>query len=98
MTDDEKKQMSRLKQVVVPLVFPIDKQGTEVDSITVRRLKARDQIEVQNMENPALYFIAKATDLDPEEIQDLDLADYQAINEVLEAFMSARAPKSVKPV
>ena len=82
--------------VDVILAFPIRRDDdTTIDKITVRRPKVRDRMDVQRSKDSdpdkELKLVAKVTDLSPNEVEELDVADYAYIQEVLEGFFSARS-------
>lgn len=81
----------------VQLVVPIKIEGVETTEITVRRLKAKEQLEIADMDitdsKKARSMVCRSTGLSPDDVGELDGADYLAVNEVIESFLSARKSK-----
>ena len=75
----------------ITLQFPVTVEGVEVRSLMLRRPKVRDQLAAQSggseMEREIRLF-DNLTEQTPETIQDLDLKDYQALQEVFTGFLS----------
>ncbi len=75
----------------ISLQFPITINSVEVRSLILRRPKVRDQLAAQSggseMEREIRLF-ANLTEQTPEVIQDLDLKDYQALQEGFAGFLS----------
>lgn len=82
---------------VVQLVVPIKIEGVETTEVTVRRLKAKEQLEIADMDisdsKKARTMVCRSTGMSPDDVGELDGADYLAINEVIESFLSARKSK-----
>lgn len=74
----------------ITLKYPIQFEGGELKEISVRRPKVKDVTESKKgkAENSdqEIALIAKLSGLPPAAIEDLDLADYTAIQEVLQSF------------
>jgi hypothetical protein len=75
----------------ISLTFPIIIDGVEVKSLNLRRPKVKDQLAAQSggseMEREVNLF-ANLTEQTPETIKDLDLKDYQSLQEGFASFLS----------
>ena len=83
--------MSNETSKTISLQFPVSVEGVEVHSLIIRRPKVRDQLAAQSggseMEREIRLF-ANLTEQTPEVIQDLDLKDYQTLQEAFTGFLS----------
>lgn len=74
---------------IIHLMYPIlDGQGKEIKSLEMRRAKAKDLQEMQKQSSPweqEAYLLARLTGLVPEDIAELDIADYKTLQNELEA-------------
>lgn len=86
----------KLKSVTVNLEFPVMHDGKEIQSLTFRRMRAKDALIAEGEDNRAragyLLFAALAG-VDPAVIEELDVDDLEAIGEAVVPLMgkSARA-------
>ncbi len=75
----------------VKLTDGIDVDGTLTYSITVRKPKVKDLLNAERQskgESDAnVRFLANLTDLTPDQIGELSIADYKKLNEVLAGFL-----------
>ncbi len=83
--------MSLDQTKTISLTFPITVEGVEVRSLLLRRPKVKDQLAAQSggseMERE-IHLFANLTEQTPETIQDLDLKDYQSLQEAFTSFLS----------
>lgn len=77
----------------VKLEHPIQLEGGELAEITIRRPKVRDARDARTKHaNPAdqeIALLAKLSGLPPAAIEDLDMADYAKLQEVLTGFFGS---------
>lgn len=77
------------------LAVPTVLAGVMTDTVTVHRLKVRDRLEIQKSKtadaDKEAALVAKALQLSMDDVEELDIADFLAIQEILEGFFSARA-------
>lgn len=78
----------------IELDFPIkDGQGNEIKVLNIRRAKAKDLRRMQQKENAAdqeFFLIAQLTGLVPEDIDELDVADYTKVQTALTEMMKGK--------
>ncbi|MBR9983024.1 MULTISPECIES: phage tail assembly protein [unclassified Wolbachia] len=76
----------------IKLTEPIKIDGTLVSELTLRRPKVRDRLAVERMGNSdaekEVALIANLASISREAVEELDLADYSKIQEVLQGFLS----------
>ncbi|TQV72732.1 phage tail assembly protein [Exilibacterium tricleocarpae] len=74
------------------LTYPIDSNGGRLEELTMRRPKVRDRLAAEkiqgNQADKEVRFIANLCEVAPEEIEELDMADYARIQAVLSDFLS----------
>lgn len=77
------------------LVVPVELAGVVTDTVTVHRLKVRDRLDIHRDKSSEaekeVKLVAKSLQLSVDDVEELDIADYMAIQEILEGFFSARA-------
>jgi len=82
----------------ITLTEKITVDNKDIQKITLRRPKVRDRLAVERMgqsdAEKEVALIANLADLPKETIEELDLADYNKIQEVLQDFLLASAPKT----
>ena len=82
----------------ITLTEKITIDNKDIQKITLRRPKVRDRLAVERMgqsdAEKEVALIANLADLPKETIEELDLADYNKIQEVLQDFLLASAPKT----
>ena len=75
----------------VKLNYPIMCEGIEVDTIHLRRPKARDLKKMEKTKggevSQSIDLIADLAEMPPSAIEDLDAADFQKIGEVVSGFL-----------
>jgi hypothetical protein len=83
----------KLKSVTVELEFPVTFEGHEIASLTFRRMKARDALAGEDIENEvrAGYAIfATLAGVDIAVIEELDLEDLAKVSEEVKPLMGKR--------
>ena len=82
----------------IALTEKITVDNKDIQEITLRRPKVRDRLAVERMgqsdAEKEVALIANLADLPKETIEELDLADYNKIQEVLQDFLLASVPKT----
>jgi len=75
------------------LIIPVTFEGVEHNTITIRRIKAKDlrafKQESQDI-GEILSLIGKLSGWPPEGVDELDQADLEAISEIIAGFSKAR--------
>jgi len=78
--------------VTIKLAYPINISGRSLDEISLRRPKVRDRLASErqsgNEAEKEIRFIANLCELAPDEIEELDMADYVRVQEALAGFFS----------
>lgn len=85
----------------VTLAYPVTVDGARVEMLRLRRPKARDYLTVSRLKDlsPAeqeMRLIANLAEVTPETIEDLDFADYLAVQEVLKGFSQPGGHQATK--
>ena len=83
----------------VHLVVPITVNGVTVSKITLRRPKVSDRKAASTIaddDERVLFMLSRLTNLMPEDFEDMDLADFNAVGEKIESFLKARSKPSTK--
>lgn len=83
----------KLTSVTVPLEYPVEFDGREIKSLTFRRMKARDALAGEGIENDvrAGYAIfAVLAGVDVAVIEDLDIEDLAKVGEEVAPLMGKR--------
>lgn len=83
----------KLKNVTVDLDFPVEFDGREIKSLTFRRMKARDALAGEGIENEvrAGYAVfAALAGVDIGVIEELDLEDLAKVSEEVAPLMGKR--------
>lgn len=74
----------------ITLDYPITINGAQVTRIRLRRPKTRDTLIARKMKGDSaeqeIALIANLSELSPEDVQELDVADYRKVQQALEAF------------
>jgi hypothetical protein len=74
----------------IELQFPIDFEGGKLAKIELRRPKVADVVKarkgLKDEAEQEVALIAKLSGLPPAAIEDLDIADYKKLQEVLSGF------------
>lgn len=73
------------------LQYPIQSEGTTLDTLTLRRPKARDLKLMETTKGgdiqKSVMLIANLAAISPKAVEDLDAADFQKVNEVVASFL-----------
>ena len=77
----------------INLSYPINSShGAEINELRMRRPKVRDRLVAEkmsgNQSEKEVRFIANLCELAPEDIEELDMADYNKIQTALSGFLS----------
>ena len=93
---------STKREVKIELLLPIKVGGVEVAELTARRLKLRDRIGIDEQTQLSdaqkeIALFGLMLGLAPDELGQLDLADYQQVQETYLAFLKARPSKHSAP-
>ncbi|WP_264707134.1 phage tail assembly protein [Wolbachia endosymbiont (group A) of Acrocera orbiculus] len=76
----------------IKLTEPIKIDGILISELTLRRPKVRDRLAIERMGNSdaekEVALIANLASISREAVEELDLADYSKIQEVLQGFLS----------
>jgi hypothetical protein len=74
----------------IELQFPIDFEGGKLSKVELRRPKVADVVKarkgLKDEAEQEVALIAKLSGLPPAAIEDLDIADYKKLQEVLSGF------------
>ncbi|AOJ38228.1 hypothetical protein WJ23_10205 [Burkholderia lata] len=84
-----------MEKVTVPLVYPIKLNGVECDKFTMRRPKVRDMRGAQKLapndtEQQELILFATLAEVAPDDIEEMDMADYERVQDAYYSFRSVR--------
>lgn len=81
-----------MEKTIITLEYPIHVNGQEVRELQLRRPKVRDRLAVEKMSasqaEKEVRFIANLCEMAPNEIEELDMADYSKIQETITNFLS----------
>ena len=76
----------------IPLTHPVTHQGQEYTELTIRRAKARDSRDAQRgggtHADHEIRLFANLCEVAPAVIEELDMADYMAVQRAYEGFLS----------
>jgi hypothetical protein len=76
----------------IELDYPINVSGEEVKQLNMRRAKARDLKKAQSaapdQASQELHLFALLTDVNPEDLEELDMKDYSKLQGTYNAFLS----------
>lgn len=74
----------------ITLKYPVPFEGGELKEISIRRPKVADVVAARKSKKDEaeqeVDMISKLTDIPPDTLLTLDLADYKALQEVLQSF------------
>ncbi len=83
-----------MSETKVTLEYPIKADGRIISEISLRRPKVKDQIVAEkaadNGPEREITILANLSGLTPNDIQELDVADYARVQEVFENFLPAK--------
>lgn len=78
--------------IKINLEYPINVNGVNISELIIRRPKVKDRLIAEkingNQADKEIRFVAMLCGLAPENIEDLDMADYTRIQEVIASFLS----------
>ena len=78
--------------MTIKLAYPISVSGRQLDELSMRRPKVRDRLSSEkhsgNEAEKEIRFIANLCELAPNEIEELDMADYVRVQEALAGFFT----------
>lgn len=81
------------RQVTIDLIIPIKVAGAETKQLTVRRPTVGDRLIVEEGNDSEakkeVAFLSNLCGLAPDEFRQIDLADYQEVQEVVGNFTSS---------
>ena len=84
-----------MSDVIVALDFPIqDGEGKTITELKIRRPKVKDLRAAQSQKTEAdqeLFLLSKLTGLVMEDIAELDIADYQKVQNVLKEMQKGKS-------
>lgn len=84
----------------IVLDYPVTVAGKEHKTLTMRRPKVKDQKAAQKMggsdDEREIMLFANLCDVTPDVIDELDMADYGAVQETYSGFLSRRQEMSGK--
>jgi hypothetical protein len=76
----------------ITLTIPVTINGTVYEKINIRRPKVRDRLAVERIKKTdaekEITMIANLAEVTVEVIEELDLADYGKVQEVLQGFLA----------
>ncbi|MBF0752239.1 MULTISPECIES: phage tail assembly protein [unclassified Pasteurella] len=82
-----------MSDVIVALEFPIqDGEGKTITELTIRRPKVKDIRKMQGSTDieQSISLISIATGLVPEDVDELDIADFKRVSEVVEKMQKGK--------
>ncbi|RKT98848.1 phage tail assembly protein [Burkholderia sp. Nafp2/4-1b] len=84
-----------MDQVTVTLTYPIQLNGVSCDRLTLRRPKVRDMRGAQKLapndpEQQELILFASLAEVAPDELEAMDLADYERVQDAYYSFRTVR--------
>ncbi len=81
-----------MDKTVVKLQYPVRVNGQELTELRMRRPKVRDRLVVEKLAasqaEKEVRFIANLCEIAPDDVEELDMADYAQLQEVLSGFLS----------
>jgi len=79
-------------KTTITLMYPINSSGSQLNELCMRRPKVRDRLVAEkapgNQADKEVRFIANLCEVTPEDIEELDMADYTKIQTALSDFLS----------
>ncbi|UAA38224.1 phage tail assembly protein [Paraneptunicella aestuarii] len=78
----------------IQLKFPVQAEGRTIESIEIRRPKARDLRKMETAKGgdiaKSIDLIANLAELPPSAIEDLDAADFQELSTMVAGFLDPK--------
>ena len=85
-----KRSRRDVSTTTIELSFPIVIDGTEVRALQMRRSKVKDQVLAAKMggseEEKEIRLFANLCEIAPDNVEELDMKDYQKIQETYKGF------------
>lgn len=84
----------------IKLQYPVEADGQKIDELNMRRPKVRDMLNAETGGTDGekeMRLFANLCDVAPDTIEQLDMADYLAVQEVYTGFLSSAQPTAGKP-
>lgn len=82
----------------ITLEYPVTVQGKEYKTLNMRRPKVRDQLIADKQNNTAadkeVHLLSLLTDVDPAVIHELDMDDYQEVQNTYKGFTKKNSEKA----
>jgi len=78
----------------ITLQYPIEANGTTRKTVALRRPKVRDFEVVNAIKDEfeqAVRLIANLSEMTPDEVREIDMADYKKIQEIISGFLGQNA-------
>jgi len=83
----------------IKLSQPVTVNNIKHDALTLRRPKVKDRLALEHMKKTdaekEITMIANLANIEPEVIEELDLADYTKVQQVLVDFLEQKPKNSV---
>lgn len=80
-----------MSETILKLEFPFpDGQGNTITELKIRRPKVRDIRKMTGKTEMAVSLLAIVTGLVPEDIDELDIADFQAASKIVEKMQKGK--------
>lgn len=84
--------------VTIPLQYPVNAGGKQIDAITVTRPKLKTQLAAMKAPgsdaDKEVVLFASLTGLTPDQLGELDMVDYTAIQKAYKGFLSSASQTS----
>ena len=83
----------------IQLKHPIKVEGTEIDSLTIRRPKVRDLKVIDQTKGEVargIALVATLCDIPEPSVNEMDAEDFQAVSEVVGNFLGVAPPTGGK--
>lgn len=82
----------------ITLDYPVPSDGVEISTLTVRRPKVRDQVNAAKVpgtdQDREVRMFAELCAVTPDMIEDLDIVDYEKLQDAYRGFMKPRQKTS----
>jgi hypothetical protein len=94
--EQNKEQNDTPKEIT--LDFPIKFKGLDIKTLTLRRAKVKDQLRASKLNKSAeekeMFVFANLCDVEPDCIGELDMADYQKLQDGYSDFLQSPQKQS----
>lgn len=85
-------------RVEVALTYPVELNGVKVSVLHLRRPKVRDRLAAEKAcktdAEQEIFMIAALADVVPDQLHELDMADYAALQKAFSGFFTSAPNKS----